>query len=171
MRVHGESPLDVQEDAQTAGQGTGVLCVLCSRLRDASVEWGENIYLGCTVKNEVNTPIKANAPGRQNSQRTCKNGANAPGRSFRVFSRGRSSGASPRHEKVCEKDLLRAVDGSQHAVGGIARAFFFLFIFIHQLMLFFNNFSGSIISGLNMTRLTFFFLETPRGAPSALFLF
>ena len=60
---------------------------------------------------------------------------------------------------------------SQHAVGGIARVFFFLFIFILQFKLFFFNFSVST-SELNTTRPTFFFfLETPRGAPSALFLF
>ena len=64
MRVHGESPLNVQEDVQAAGQGTGVFRVICSRLRDASIDWGENIYLGYTVKNGVNAPIKANAPGR-----------------------------------------------------------------------------------------------------------
>ena len=33
-----------------------------------------------TVKNGVNAPIKANAPGRLKSQKHAKNGANAPGR-------------------------------------------------------------------------------------------
>ena len=76
------------------------------------------------MKNGVNTPIKANAPGRLKSLKLAKNGANAPGRLvffienapgtlqtprgvvFASFRKEVPRGASPRHEKVCEKDLL-----------------------------------------------------------------
>ena len=96
---------------------------------------GDDLMLNA-VKNGANAPIKANAPGRQKTQKHAKNGTNAPGRLdylfllknaagtlqtprgvlFRAFSRGRPRGASPRYEKVFEKGLLPKRKGTFRSI-------------------------------------------------------
>ena len=61
------------------------------------------------------------------------------------------------------------MEASQHAVGGRARVLFFLFIFIHQIKLFFFTFVSRPVDSTRPDQ-HFFFLETG-GTPSALFLF
>ena len=99
---------------------------------------------GTTVKNGVNTPIKANAPGRKKMRKLAKNGANAPGRldllyqyfieerpgyvanapgrSFsRFFERKAPWGEPTTREGVRKVPTTEAVrDASQHAVDRIA---------------------------------------------------
>ena len=94
-----------------------------------------------------------------------------PGRSFpRFFERKAPCGEPTTREGVRKGSAAEAErDASQHAVGGTARVFFFSsYLFINS-SFFFTCVSTS---GPNTTRPTFFFfLETYRGVPSALFLF
>ena len=83
---------------------------------------------------------------------------------FRSFFERKAHWGEPTTREGVRKGPAAEVERgvSQHAVGGIARVFFFLFIFIHQFKLFF--FFCVSTSELNTTRPTiFFFLETPRG--------
>ena len=140
---------------------------------DTAAELGRNPV--STVRNGVNAPIKANAPGRKKSQKIAKNGSNASGRLniyfyyrktprgvlFRAFSRRRSSGVSPRRGGVQKGPAPETErDASRHAVGGIAQVYIFFFVFIHQFKLLLFYFCVST-SRLNTTRPT----------PSGLFLF
>ena len=103
---------------------------------DTAAELGRNPV--STVNNGVNAPIKANAPGRLDLFFELKT---SRGVLFRAFSRGRPSEVSPRREGVRKGPAAETEgDASQHAVGGIARGFFFLFIFIHQFILFLTFF-------------------------------
>ena len=76
-----------------------------------------------TVKNGVNAPIEANAPGRKKSQKIAKNGANAPGgalififelknapgRFFSRFFERKAQWSEPTTRKSVRKGTLRSM--------------------------------------------------------------
>ena len=98
--------------------------------------------------------------------------ANAPGGIFALFKRKAPWGTPTTREGVRKGPAAEEKrDAAQHAVGGIARVSLFFLIFIHQFKPFFFLLCVST-SELNTTRPTIcFFLEAPREAPYALFLF
>ena len=81
----------------------------------------------------------------------------------RAFPRGRPLGASPRHEKVCEKDLLPRK-------GLLIRVPFFVFIFIHHLKLFFLDLSRPVDSTRRPDQLFFSLWKRPGGAFCPIFV-
>ena len=95
-----------------------------------------------TVKNGVNTPIRANAPGRLVFfiiAKTPRVRCNRPGALFfALFREEGPAGREPTTREGVRKGPATEAerDASQHAVGGIARVSFFLFDFINQINFF-----------------------------------
>ena len=126
-------------------------------------------------KKRSKSPHQSKRPG---ALKIAKNGANAPGRLdfflienagrhfWRFFKRKAPWGEPTTQEGARKGPAAEAErDASQHAVGGIARVYFLLFIFINQFIFFFLHLClDQCASGLNTTRPTFFsFWKSPGG--------
>ena len=120
---------------------------------------------GITVKNEVNPPIKANAPGRLDFFQLKK----APGRFFSRFDERKAPCGEPMtREGVRKGPATEAERGtSQHVVGGIARVVSSFSTYLSIISSFFLLWSRPVDS--TRPDQQYFISGNAPGAPSARF--